>query len=113
MGESVLERIGSMSTRRVLSCLLAALLLVGSSGCKKKNRGPAFQAEHLVVGPRHACAWMKDGSVACWGDGARRPTRSPADQARSRDELRDVPGVPGAKAVATGPDHACAIAADD
>ncbi|WP_394821337.1 RCC1 domain-containing protein [Pendulispora albinea] len=45
--------------------LAVAACLLGS--CKKRQKGPAFQADDIAVGGAHACAVMKEGFLRCWG----------------------------------------------
>jgi alpha-tubulin suppressor-like RCC1 family protein len=51
----------------LLAVLFSALCVLG---CKKKNKGPPFQAQDLALGSAHACALMKEGTVRCWGANA-------------------------------------------
>ncbi len=81
-------------------CVLAlcTLALLTSSGCKRKNRGPAFEAVKIAVGESHACAVMKDASVMCWGaDG----------EGSHRLAVRTIPAGANIAAIAAGHGTTC------
>ena len=48
----------------------------------------------LALGRSHACAWTREGTVACWGDTPRSP------------------GLTNVSAVVAGDEHSCALASD-
>lgn len=82
---------------RVLLCLLLTLV---SAGCKRKNRGPAFDAVKLAVGEESACARMVDASVVCWG----------ADGSEShRLAVRKMPSGSDVVALAVGHSATCTV----
>jgi len=85
--------------RATLFSLVACALLASWTvlGCKKRQSGPAFQAEDLAVGGAHACASMKDGSVRCWGKNDAGQLGDKTREDRARPVL--VEGLPHATAI--------------
>ncbi|MEO7331743.1 MAG: hypothetical protein ABI193_24420 [Minicystis sp.] len=69
-------------------------------------------ALHVAVGKSHSCALVADGSVACWGAGARGQL---GDGLSGKDHHRTtpaiVPGLGGVQALRAGGDTTCALLA--
>lgn len=70
-------------------------------------------ATAIAVSAEHACASLRDGSVACWGNNAAGQCGHDREYAPSVRQLvrpRRVEGVAGARAIAVGPSSSCALA---
>lgn len=98
------------STRITFGFGAAALALafaVGAPGCKKRSKGPPFQAQDLAVGAAHGCALMKEGTVRCWGAGAAGQLGDGTKEGHPRPVA--VTGFAGAKALYAGAQMTCAV----
>lgn len=85
---------------------LAAALLALTPGCRKHKPPPMIRA---WLGPGQGCALLKEGGVACWGEGSPgqfgglRESRPVAEPAPIPADVREI---------AFGDFHACAILGD-
>jgi alpha-tubulin suppressor-like RCC1 family protein len=66
----------------------------------------------LAVGQAHACLLRSSGGVACWGDGVLGQLGGGAPVAAVAAEAVAVPGLAGAREIASGLDDTCARLAD-
>jgi len=74
-----------------VAVLSVALVSGAAAGCKKRQKGPGFQADDLALGAAHACALMKDGSVRCWGKNDAGQLGDKARENRARPVLLEAP----------------------
>lgn len=70
------------------------------------------QVVDLGLGYRHTCVVRDDGSVWCWGDNAKGQLGLDLSVTQSWVPSA-VPGITGAKRLAVGRDHSCALLDDD
>jgi alpha-tubulin suppressor-like RCC1 family protein len=92
--------------------------LVMGRGADRAARVPGVTgAVSVAAGERHACAATMGGDVFCWGAnlngqaGPLAPGCTAEGDACRRDPPGVVPGVSGARAVAAGARHSCALLA--
>ncbi len=69
-------------------------------------------ATALAAGPRHTCALDADGSIACWGAAHDGQLGNGTVSSPSSFVPVTVLGVTGARALAAGGDHTCALSAE-
>jgi alpha-tubulin suppressor-like RCC1 family protein len=62
----------------------------------------------LSLGDEHGCARRSDGRVLCWGDNARGQLGQ-ADLTTNATSPELVPGIEGARQIAAGSAHSCAL----
>lgn len=76
----------------------------------RQVQGVAGPASAIAVGERHSCAIDGNGGVVCWG----RNAEGQLGNGSTRDSSTAVPVnslASGARAIATGMDHSCAVTA--
>jgi len=92
----------------------------GQLGNSKSADGPMpvaplgiSDALGVATGGRHTCAWLKNGTVSCWGHNDWRQLGL-GDTATSDDVSSPVPvnGLANVKQVAAGGSHTCALSTD-
>jgi alpha-tubulin suppressor-like RCC1 family protein len=72
---------------------------------------PATAVE-VVGGYSHTCARLMDGTVMCWGYNSQGQVGIGPMSTTARPTPAAVPGLVGARSVATGSNHTCAVRAD-
>ncbi|HET9619749.1 MAG TPA: hypothetical protein VFP84_00185 [Kofleriaceae bacterium] len=81
--------------------------------------GNQLAATQLAIGRQHACALDRSGAALCWGGNFRGQVGAPAYTDQLRESVASpyllptqVQGVTGARAIAAGDAHTCAVLGD-
>jgi alpha-tubulin suppressor-like RCC1 family protein len=103
-----------MRGRRALTAVVvvvSVVAFVAFAARRKKVRDPGLEAERLFLGGSHACAWMKDGAVRCWGRNDRGELGVASPPVELKNPVR-VPAPEGAVDLALGGSLSCFLQKD-